>query len=325
VKFPCLQKHKHRGVALCMSKSPNQDVVVLDSEKRFLEYTNPGMASKLLKEGKAKIFSKQPFTIKLMHAVPISSIRSKTMASTKNFTDFFKEERDIYVQNIANAQVSCEFPIAPNRNEGVLFPNSRDPINLTQQVPFEAIKQSMDFRKMLNRRPPALQLLDQAQYESYFASKAKSMGLVDNEGNPDADAAIDSAEEKRRRTADRNFRENITDNSPEPIHKVIEKGSGPGGAPMKLGERQRVESTDVVGEDEIINPRVLHLCNQVKSELEEAERMPASEFLESVQSIPSLTLDDLEYIRSHGYYKTVKKWAKTESSKLATANEEDNG
>jgi hypothetical protein len=305
-----------------MSKSPLQ-VIVLDSEKRFLEYTNSGMARKLLKEKKAKIFSHHPFAIKLMRSVPVSSIRRKIMAAPRNFTEYFKEERDIYVQNIANAQVSCEFPLGPNRTEGFLFPNSRDPINLTQHIPYDAIKQSTDFRKMLNRRPAALQLMEQEQYEVYFSNKAKVMGLSDTNGEPNIDAAIDASEEKRRRTADRNMREKITDKSPEPIHEVIEKGTGPGGVPANLGERQRVASTDIIGEDEIISPRVLHLCNQVKSEIPDEERMPASELLEALQDIPELSLDDYEYIRSHGYYKTVKKWAKLESSKVSVDENED--
>lgn len=244
------------------------------------------------------------------------------MPTPRNFTEYFKDERDIYVQNLANAQVSCEFNLGPGRTEGFLFPNSRDPVNLTQHIPFEAIKQSMDFRKMLNRRPPALQLLDQKQYDSYFANKAKSMGLISSKGEPDIDAAIDATEERRRRTADRNLRERITDVEPEPIHEVVEKGSGPGGAAF-FGERQRISHNDTIGEDEIINPRILHLCNQVKSEIPAEERMPASEFLDAIQDIPSLTLDDYEYIRAHGYYKTVKKWAKLESSKLAVEKEEE--
>ena len=114
---------------------------------------------------------------------------------------------------------------------------------------------------MLSRRPPALQLLTQEEYESFFAGKAKNRGLVDGEGQPDIDAAIDEAEERRRRTADRNLREPVAASAPEPIHEVTERGSGPGGA-KRFGEKERVAHTDAIGEDEIINPRVLHFCNQ---------------------------------------------------------------
>jgi len=244
------------------------------------------------------------------------------MPVPRNFTEFFKEERDIYVQNLANAQVSCEFPIAPNRNEGFLFANNRDPVNLTQFIPFDAIKASMDFRKMLSRRPPALQLLTEEEYKAYFAGKAKRSNMLNNDGEPDVDAAIDASEEKRRRTSDRNYREPVAASSPEPIHEVVEKGTGPGGA-ARFGERNRVAHNDVVGEDEVINPRVLHFCNQVKAEIEESERMPAAELLESLQDIPNLTLDDYEHIRAHSYYKSVKKWAQKQAADLASHELDD--
>jgi len=299
-----------------MAKRPWQGILVLDSEKRFLEYTKPPLARKYVKEGKAIVISKDPFAIQLLHSKPIDSIRRKRKEmAVRNFTEYFKEERDVYVQNMANAQVSVEFPINNNRTEGFTFPHSRDPVNLTQHIPFDAIKNSMDFRKMLSRRPPALQLLSQEEYEAYFAKRAKSRGMVTSEGGPDIDAAIDQAEERRRRTADRNMREQVTSSAPAPIHEVIEKGTGPGGA-KHFGERERVAPTEIVAEDEVINPRVLHLCNQVKAEIEEEQRMPARELLEALEDIPELSLDDLEHIRAHGYYKSVKKWAKQRTAVL---------
>lgn len=308
-----------------MSKS--REVVVLDSKKKFLEYTTPANARWLLKIKKAEVFSVQPFTIILNYSVSVSSIRRETqMQAVRNFTNYFKDERDVFVQNIANAQVSCEFPIDNGQVEGFLFPPSKDPVNLTQHIPFESIKKSMDFRKMLSRRPPVLILLDFDEYKTYFAKKAKSLNLKDAEGNPNIDAAIDVSEDNRLRRANRNTRDYVTDEKPSPIHKVVERGSGPGGIPMELGERQRVESFDGgVTEDEIINPRVLHLCNQVKAEIEEDERMPAIELLESLQGIPNLKIDDYEYIRAHAFYKTVKKWARQQSQEIATTHEDEDG
>jgi len=175
---------------------------------------------------------------------------------------------------------------------------------------------------MLSRRPPALQLLTEDEFDSYFTKQAKSKGLLDTDGTPDVDAAIDASEEKRRRTADRNMRENVTDRETSPIHEVTESGTGPGGA-ARFGERQRVSPSEIVAEDDVINPRVLHLCNQVKNEVPEEERMPAKDLLEEIQSIPELKLDDLEHIRAHGFYKTVKKWAKQAMTKLVEREEAD--
>ena len=241
------------------------------------------------------------------------------MAKITNFTEFFRDEKDVYVQNIANAQVSVGFQISPNHTEGFLFSNSRDPVNLTQHIPFSAIKNSMDFRKMLSRRPPVLQILSMDEYDAYFKKRASSLGLMNSEGAPDTEAAMDLAEERRRRTTDKNYK--TSDTTPTPLHRVAEKGSGPGGATM-FGERERVEHDDAVAEDEIINPRVLHLCNQVKAEVPEEERMPARELLESLSDIPTLSLDDIEHIRAHGYYKSVKKWAKQKASELIESEEE---
>lgn len=304
-----------------MSRRPNQEVIVLDSENKFLEYTNPGMARKLLKEKKAKIFSRNPFSIKLIRNVKTSSIRRKTMA-VKNFTDYFKEERDVYVQNMSNSQVSMEFPMGNNRVEGFTLPPTRDPVNLTQEIPFEAIKRSMDFRKMLSRRPPAIQLLDEEQYLTYFKKKAASRGLKTSDGAIDVDAAIDDAADKRKRMQDRSVK--TTESTPEPLHEVTERGTGPGGA-KRFGEKERVTSTAPVSEEEMINPRVLHLCNQVKSELEDKERMSARDLLEALEDIPNLKLDDYEHVRAHGYYRSVKKWAKKQMERVIEEQGEEDG
>jgi len=301
----------------------SQDVIVLDAQKKFLEYTTHGKARLLLKGKEARIYSRSPFAIILMRQMSVASMRRKSnMVAPRNFTDYFKEEKDVYVQNIADAQVSVDFPLGHGRTEGFLFAHNRDPLNLSQYIPFQAIKDSMDFRKMLSRRPPALQLLSKEEYESYFKKKASTMGLHTQEGKPDVDAAIDASEERRRRTADKNLRETVTDKDPEPIHEVVEKGSGPGGMPM-FGERQRVAAKEMVSEDDVINPRILHLCNQVKAEIPEEERMPAKDLLDALQDVTNLKIDDYEHVRSHGFYKSVKKWAKQEMSKLATETERD--
>lgn len=242
--------------------------------------------------------------------------------AVRNFTEYFKDEREIFVQNLSNAQVSVEFPVAPNRVEGFLFPYSRDPINLTQHFPFAVIKSSTDLRKMVNRRPAVLQVLSDEEYTAYFAQKAKQRGLVDSKGKPDVEAAMDQAEESRRRTADKSTREHVTERTPDPIHEVVESGTGPGGMPH-FGERARVRPSETFNEDEVINPRVLHLCNQVKAELKDEERMSAQDLLEALQQIPDLKLDDYEHIRAHSYYKTVKKWAKVETAKLSSKSDDD--
>src|SRR5271166_3356217 len=113
------------------------------------------------------------------------------MAQVINFTNFFAKERDIYVSNCSNCQVSVQFDVGPGHTESYLFVNTKDPVNLTQKIPFHAIKSSMDFRRMLNRVPAALHLLTDEEYEAFYNKSAKTLGL------PSVEAAIQRAEEKR--------------------------------------------------------------------------------------------------------------------------------
>jgi hypothetical protein len=40
-------------------------VLVLDAEQRFLSYTHPAIARRLLKEGRATVYSREPFVIQI--------------------------------------------------------------------------------------------------------------------------------------------------------------------------------------------------------------------------------------------------------------------
>lgn len=228
-----------------------------------------------------------------------------------NWTEFFREEHDIYVQNIANAQVSIDFEMAPGMIQGFLFPHSRHPVNLTQHIPFNAIKSSTSLRKMLNRRPPALQLLSETEFNAYYQSKAAEWKL------PDPVAAVSRAEEIRLGIADHTAF--ATNEKPTPIHQVVEDGK-------QMGERKTVRAFDSVSSDEIIHPRVLHVCNQVNPEIPDAQKMSAGAMLEEFDKVShELKLDDYEYIRGHGWWKTVKTWAKGQAAAMASTSEEGDG
>jgi len=230
-----------------------------------------------------------------------------------NWTKFFQEEHDIYVQNVANAQVSLEFEIAPGVIQGFLFPHSRNPLNLTQHIPFQSVRASVNFRKMLNRRPPVLQLLTEEEFLKFYERKAPEWGVASPED------AIDRAEEIRQGIA--GHKAYTTDNEPKPIHKVLQDDKHFGGRKVVAPE-----DADVISSDEIINPRVLHLCNQVSAEVQESEKMRAGDMLEELEKVePQLKLDDFEYLRSHSYWKTVKKWAQRKASEVASASEAGDG
>lgn len=228
--------------------------------------------------------------------------------AVKNFTEFFKEEKDIYVQNISNCQVSLFFDLGGGRFEPFLFTNSKDPVNLTRYVPFAAIKNSMELRKMVNRSPPALQLLTEQEYRMFFERKAQQLGL------DSLDEAIDRAE------AQRNAIQNHQPlpNAPDPIklHEVVEDGK-------RLGEKKIVQPLEQVAETEAINPKVLNLCLQVHPSVPDQQKMTAAQLLTELDLVGSLGLGDWEYIQSHGYYKSVKNLARKKVQELAAAVEFD--
>jgi hypothetical protein len=287
------------------------DVRVLDASSKLLESCHPARARLLVKEGKAEWYLNDPPTIQLNRAVKPSEIRSSVMSNRQivNWTEYFATEHDIYVQNVANAQISLSFEIAPGNTQSFLVPHTRDPFNLTQHIPFAAIKSSADFRKMINRRPAALTVMSEDEYKDYYIKKAKATGQTDWM------SAVDSAEEKRTGMQNKTAIKDVP--KPTPIHKVVEDG-------QLFGEKKTVQSLDGnVSEDEIINPRVLHLCQQVNVQIEDAQKMKAHALLEELQTIEGdLKIDDFEYVRAHAYWKTVKAWAKTRIAALSSDDSE---
>jgi hypothetical protein len=285
-------------------------VIVLDAERRFLEYTHPAMARRLLKEGRAVVYSKNPFAIQIQRSVEAPNRHTRNrqiMGQVKNFTDFFKDERDIYIQNISGCQVSLQFEVG-GRTESFLVPNSKDPVNLTQFIPFASVKASIDLRRMLNRQPPALQLLNDEEYRMYFERQAQQQGLQD------ADEAMARAE--RRRVEIQNHVPLA--NAPDPIklHDIVEDGK-------HLGERKVVSSVEFVSTEDAINPKVLNLCLQVSPQVPDQQKMTAVQLLTEIDNVGSLTLSDWEYIQSHGYYKSVKNHARKMVASLASNEEAD--
>jgi hypothetical protein len=217
------------------------------------------------------------------------------MSQITNFTEHFKTEGDIFCQNISGCQVSISFELASGHSEGYLFPNNKDPVNLTRDIPFAAIKSSMDLRKMVNRKPPALRLMTESEYLEYFKTKAHDAGVS-------VDEAVGLAEE--RRAAVQNY---------VPLPDAV-----PPKKSAELEEEDKV-TPRVVSEEDVINPRVLHLCLQVHPSLPEQSKMTAQAILAELDAIEGLTQQDWDYISSHGYYKSVIKLARKKVSELAAA------
>ena len=285
-----------------MNSDPSNTITVIDADNALLNPCHPARARLLVKEGKAVWKSSDRPTIQLLRIVSQELKKSTTMPIT-NWTKFFEKEGDIYVQNISNNQVSLEFETSPGHSEGFLLKASRNPINITQHIPFTAVKASPAFRKMLNRRPPVLQILDEKEFVEYYERRAAVQNL------PSAEHAMDRAEQERLGLVNKTAF--TTNDKPEPIHEVIADGKS-------LGERKEVRAFESINSDEVINPRVLHLCTQVHPDIKDAEKMKANEMLSELETVEdSLKIDDYEYIRAHGYWKTVKNWAKARISKLS--------
>jgi len=214
-----------------------------------------------------------------------------------NFTKYFREEHDVYVQNKSNTQVSLMFEMGMGRTESVLIPRNPDPINLTQLVPFSAIKDSPDFRKMINRRPPALILLEEEEYLAYYEKKAKSRGT-------DAQTEMDEAHQGQAAIQNKQAYTN--------------KDAGPRRTIEELTEEQAAAPQSP---DDIVTARVIGLCAQVGDDVEKDKRMSANQMLDELRAM-ELTRADLEYLMGKGYWKTVKKFAQKElESKIDGAPE----
>jgi len=204
-----------------------------------------------------------------------------------NFTEYFRTERDVYVQNVSNTQVSLQFETYPGRIEGVLLPKNKKPLNLTQLVPFSAIKGSIDVRKMVNRRPPALVLLSEEQYLAYYDNLAKKRGTK-------VDVEMDEAAQHQSDLQGKRTFTNPTQKGRTTIEEEAEERKG-----------------EPVDPDEKVTARVVGLCANVGTDVDEKDRMGAKEMLEELQEM-DLTTADLEYLLGHGYYKSVKNFAQTE-------------
>jgi hypothetical protein len=227
-----------------------------------------------------------------------------------NFSSYFKDEKEVFIQNVAEAQVTVAFDGTNGHAENYLFPNSRDPINLSDYIPFNIIKGSLDLRKMLGRKPQALTILSEEEYKAYYTKKAISNELFtkDTKGKkvPDINAAIKLADEKRQGVQ---AKLPLADaKAPKPIRHVDEDGEE---------ENDDIDHKQAFMDD-IVNPKILHLCNQVNTGLADKEKMSASELLSELADIESrLKITDYEYVINHGYYKSVKNYAKKKMGELS--------
>ena len=286
-----------------LSMTSDKNIPVLDHDNRFMSYTSSAKARILLKRSKALVFNKDPFMIKLKgdgenQMVAKRTAREQGLVGTSiaNFTKYFSEEREVYVQNMGSTQISLTFPVGPGDQAHVVIPRTRKPFNLTQHVPFDAIKRGMDFRKIINRRPPVLRLMDEEEFIDYYNKLATRNKTSFEDELSQAQDLQDTLMNKPRLGSDRLERE---------MHDKLE---------------EKIEELEKPVE---INSRIVGLCAQADKE-QGPSRISAGDFIDDLEAMAAdLSVDDWEFIMSKGVYKTVKNFAAKQLESLTTEEDDD--
>lgn len=308
------------GAPLCdrfFFRQYDASVRVLDTTGAFATVFLAAKATNFIREGRAHLVTYSPPTIRLVRVGsrsvnerrPVMEHASYLNANGDivNWTEFFRQERDIYVQNLSDTQISLTIRLRNGDFEYVLLERTPDPINLTSRISFEDLKGSLDIRKNLNVRNSKngrrlLRVLEEEEYHTYFAQKAKMLQVSSEE-------AIRRADDARRALRQ----------SAEPIQRVMDEAVSP--APTMA---------PVLTEDDLIRDRIRILMYGVNQDvLDEQGRAkgegrafdsgkvkPASQILAAVQMEHDLTADELEHIRAKGYWPSVKRWASIQLEKL---------
>ena len=323
-----------------------QRVMIVDASRQFVEYVSPAVARRLLKDQRVTMLRKSPCTLQLPpsgvrptafgHAEEESkmAIRSSNMI---NFTEFFREEKEVWVLNIGGGQVSLEFDTGHGNKVGKCITMTGAPENISDEVPWDAIKNSADFRKLLKRRPKVLELMTTEEAFAHMAKTARRKSyMVRNpetgELEPDVGRVAEEAEVRRR-----GMLEAPIQASARTVDAIHEGNQGMFGKPRSARELDMMERGEAGGPgehsnlgkegevklNEVVNGRILHLCQQVSMELPPEERMQARELLNELEILrPSLHLEDANHIMSFGTWPTVKKWGRQLASELALAASE---
>lgn len=234
-----------------------------------------------------------------------------------NWTEFFKVERDIYVQNISATQISMEFREPSGEPVPVLIKNTRDPVNLTDLVPYSLIKANTKFRTLINRRPPVAILLSEEEYIAYYEKKAELEG--------DSDVSDVMARSAHAATT----RDSQTPSMLDPVTPLRTEGMGANERARTLREAARGElPAEFQNEEDTINPRLLHIRQMVTKQGNETDadimgRFPPQRCMNEIQGLGELSADDYNFILASVPYKTIRKWAQGELQRLTGAGEID--
>lgn len=267
-----------------MSKK-NKTIPVLDSDNRFLSNTTPAKARMMLKSRDCSVFSDNPFMIKKNGELKETMVKRKTKTSSNfitNWTKFFAEEAEIYIQNLTTTNISLQL----NQDGDILsisIPCTRKPLNLTQFATFDSIKNSVQLRKMVNRKPAALRLVTEDEYNEYFENLAEKYGTEVEDEMREAQDQFSALMNKREYTPS-DMEKNMVQSAKE-IEESFMQASEP-------------------------DPRIVGLCERA-SEDQGKDRINQRQVLDELEVYETeLKPEDWDYIASHipAGYKQVKSY-----------------
>ena len=277
-----------------------KNIPVLDLDNKFLSYTSPAKARILLKNNSAIVFNKDPFIIRLKGEPGDLKMKSNNEGFSGNtitsFIKYFAEEKEVYVQNMGSTQISMSFNIS-DQIYHLIIPKTRKPYIVTQYIPFEAIKNSIDFRRIITRRnPPILRLLKEEEYFEYYENAAKRNKTSIEEEFSIAQNVMENLISKPKEVTDRVQRE------------------------MESKLEDRIEKLESPVEP---LPVIVGLCARADKE-EGSSRISANTFLEELESLEGkLKEEDWEFVSTKGVYKSVKKFATSRLEALTITEEDD--
>lgn len=245
-------------------------------------------------------------------------------------------EGDVWVQNLSSMNISFRVGNSDDSPHYIRLPATQDPYLLTTEANFADLAASYELRMTLAKREnrqPILSLISGEDALVYYAEKAKFLGLLDPDGDPDIDAAMEAAAATRRKmmaddTVDQNNPTGVFA-PPKSVTALMELDFakhgftvGEDGVPRRT--LAKPGSFDVeMATDAIVHPRVQTLCYQVRNEIGAKDRMPEEEMFSTLLTLgPSLKLQDFQFIESYGFWKRVRKWAKEQQDRFAAAEEE---
>jgi len=339
-------------------RKPN-DALVLDSDRQFVEYVTSAMARRLLKERKARVVSKEPFTLMLplkQREVPRpewSATKGKRKMSDRhnpqpsklyaqrggvaNILQHFSEIKEIWVQNQTDMQISLDIDTGNGTSEGFLIPPARDPVCLTERYGFDALASSANLRRMLSKRikgRPLMILMEEEEVEKYYEAKALQMGARNPDGSADIGAALEKASKTFRElttmaTADDTDDMNAPFTPPKSAMELMNmelanRGlSNEGGRLVSARQQAGAQGTgsDGLYMEDIVKPKILNLCQGASLQVPDGQRLTEEQLWSALEPMmPSMTVEDFQHVESHGTYRRIKTWARQQISRLL-ANE----